>query len=129
MAHTPGPWIAQNVGGKGWFIVTQDDLILAMTLKGDDSDEADARLVAASPELLAALEAIVEWLCDNGPVVDDGITHPLFVKANNLARAAIAKAAPQAHKDEQHRIEAERALRNNEIEFGLRKPDSSPQVR
>ena len=42
---------------------------------------------------------------------------------------AIAKARPQAHKDEQHRIEAERALRNNEIEFGLRKPDSRPQAR
>mgnify|MGYP001570416623 CR=1 FL=1 len=54
-------------------------------------------LHAAAPELLAALEAIVEWLCDNGPVVDDGITHPLFVKANNLAHAAITKAtSPQA---------------------------------
>ena len=58
MSHTPGPWIPQNVGGKGWFIVTESDLILAMTLKGDktdETDEADARLAAAAPELLDAL--------------------------------------------------------------------------
>lgn len=59
MSHTPGPWIPQNVGGKGWFIVTDDDLILALTLKGDETDEADARLVAAAPELLAALVGLL----------------------------------------------------------------------
>ena len=84
MAHTPGPWIAQNVGGKGWFIVTEDDLILAMTLKGDDSDEADARLVAAAPGLLAALEQLVE--------AHDG-THIILQPEHWAdARAAIAKA-------------------------------------
>ncbi len=40
-------------------------------------------------DLKKALKAIQEWLLDNGPVVDDGITHPLFVKANNLAHAAL----------------------------------------
>mgnify|MGYP001598047020 CR=1 FL=1 len=95
MAHTPGPWIAQNVGGKGWFIVTEDDLILAMTLKSDDSDEADACLVAAAPELLSLLQRAAPYMktvsrndtggySDNDPTLYEDIL------------AAIANAIPQA---------------------------------
>lgn len=54
--------------------------------------QANARLIAAAPDLLEAVKAIREWLLFNGPVQDDGITHPAFVKANNLANVAIAKA-------------------------------------
>ena len=92
MVHTPKHWIAQNYGGKGWFIVTEDDLILAMTVKGDDSDEADARLVAAAPDLLDALHdltALYASLPGHNPhFVEKGL-------------AAIAKATgPQAPRKE-----------------------------
>lgn len=49
-------------------------------------------LHAAAPELLEACKYVQKWLCENGPVKDDGITNRYFVKANNAVNAAIAKA-------------------------------------
>lgn len=54
--------------------------------------EANAHLVAAAPTMYEALVSIQEWLMFNGPVKDDGITHPAFIKANNATVAALAKA-------------------------------------
>lgn len=49
----------------------------------------------AHEQMLEALRDVREWLCDDGPIEDDGITHPLFVKANNTVNAAIAAATAQ----------------------------------
>ena len=78
--HAPGPWIARK--GAGW-IVTRPDaskrreaaLAVGMTpatsLIGDGKAnawydeiecEANAKLMAASPKLLAAVRAFVAWL-------------------------------------------------------------------
>ena len=90
--HTPGPWIASHRsiqdgqgGSQRWHILAgSDQSIQVCTLKGwDDEDEANARLIAAAPELLAALIACERQL--------DRET--LGGEALDAARAAIAKAA------------------------------------
>lgn len=80
MPHTPGPW---RVWAKGYresppisFNVETSGGLIREWLARDIANEADAQLMAAAPELLAALKAIVEHYGD-----------PL-----KLARAAIAKA-------------------------------------
>ena len=79
--HTPGPWFAHNVGlgpnGAGPFTYPL----------GNDPDKAaaNARLIAAAPDMLAALEAFV------GSRKGDGMGWTLD-SLEALARAAIAKA-------------------------------------
>ena len=89
--HTPGPWeirksgfiMAPDGAGQG------DDVYIAEILIGPDSPEVDeakanARLIAAAPELLAAL-------CEIMDDVDLGIQTVGNINGKN-ARAAIAKA-------------------------------------
>jgi len=58
--HTPGPWFAHNIGlgpnGAGPFTYPL----------GNDPDKAaaNARLIAAAPDMLAALEDIAEFIDD-----------------------------------------------------------------
>lgn len=83
-AHTPGPWEREGL----LVTSTRRDaegvrLLVAKCLSAYDSAvEADARLIAAAPELLAALEAMVSAEAEIG--ADDE-----YLRA---ARAAIAKA-------------------------------------
>ena len=53
--HTPGPWIAD-----GTTVMTSDGIYLhvATTHFLTDRPEANARLIAAAPEMLAALKAL-----------------------------------------------------------------------
>ena len=79
--HTPGPWTATGVwtsaSDDGWSIEAPGvEVAFLYRLPRRSNPEADARLVAAAPELLAALKLIVHHFGD-----------PLKV-----ARAAIAKA-------------------------------------
>jgi hypothetical protein len=87
--HTPGPWT----------VTRHDDLPIgnihhgphkpgevsvgAVSMRGNGTDEANARLIAAAPDLLAALSLMVdaydaEW--------------PPPCRTARMARAAIAKA-------------------------------------
>lgn len=70
-AHTPGPWEARravqpdNVGGYDYAIIAPGKVILAEAFEivGDGDArpvEANARLIAAAPDQLAALLALVE---------------------------------------------------------------------
>lgn len=88
--HTPGPWI---VGSNGTTVLHMDDTDLdhpypavVNTVSGRDSMEygeacANARLIAAAPELLAALRNFLTT-CE----------HKEHAYACEQARAAIAKA-------------------------------------
>jgi len=68
--HTPGPWTMCKYGYEFGIYVEGDpcaprrsnDLAL---VRLSDNTEADARLIASAPALLAALEAIVQGI-DNG---------------------------------------------------------------
>lgn len=75
-------------------------LLIASLVPGDEHLEADSRLIAAAPDLLAALRGLAD-LCENVPVfqLDGGRASAKavrlagdFTRAMEVARAAIAKA-------------------------------------
>ncbi len=95
--HTPGPW---EWDGRVWQYDEQEeapwlvqapwhDIKSKAVLSGSIrcNTEANARLIAAAPELLAALKGLL------------GITdfHELFGSKTEAARAAIAKATGAPH--------------------------------
>ncbi len=78
MSHTPGPWIvnAHRTQGSAFVITTPLDNWVPAS-----DDAANARLIAAAPELLAALKALAadykagadsgdsgQWSADDQPV-------------------------------------------------------------
>lgn len=106
MKHTPGPWLA--IGRESRY--PDDDTDYELAVETDDaaaceialvytggvaSDQAnaDARLIAAAPDLLAACEAAF-------PLMEESVTpsdlsdriHPDVARAHCLLRDAIAKA-------------------------------------
>ena len=84
--HTPGPWI-WGADFRGLYGAGPDNAVLAhapyegMWLSESDSIEANAKLMAAAPDLLAALTAFVEEVEGTFPFT-----------SLDAARAAIAKA-------------------------------------
>ena len=97
--HTPGPWQSR------WQEATDDfahPIIAIETCEGagdvagihyasrDGEDEANARLIAAAPDLLTALQAVMAaWLTEAGH--GDGILEE-HGPALDAARTAVAKA-------------------------------------
>lgn len=82
-AHTPGPWRVSGKatinGGRGW-------IASVSTLNRN----ANARLIAAAPELLEALEQIA-WLSTNHGGWFEQDEFGEYVKLGSIAQAAIAK--------------------------------------
>lgn len=79
--HTPGPWLHQPDQEK---IVSSSGQTIVYEL---NSSEEDARLIAAAPDLLAALEQIERLGREaDGSMVD------VRAMLGDIARAAIAKA-------------------------------------
>ncbi len=114
--HTPGPWTVRADRGRyGTFQINpfakEERAHLtkqpnAITLRGQKVQferEANARLIAAAPDLLAALENAVanaeEALdfMDCRPKYDDHPLKPLLHAIRMPARAAIAKARGQSN--------------------------------
>ena len=65
MKHTPGPWVATHANGNDFIVKSGDIEVVAGCgcygspyMRGSNPD-ADARLIAAAPDLLAALQALV----------------------------------------------------------------------
>lgn len=87
MSHTPGPWFSVSTHDRP-NIMTDGGFLIAET-RGINC-EANARLIAAAPDLLAALEEI-EYL--DQPLVRG---QPRRVTICEIARAAIAKATGEA---------------------------------
>ena len=58
MTHTPGPWNAET------FCVWAGDKYVAATQTGipEEEQQANAKLIAAAPELLEALKAAKQYL-------------------------------------------------------------------
>ena len=91
--HTPGPWFV-DINGEG-AITAPDGMLIARMQNAyrDDLRESNARLIAACPEMLDALEELV------GAV--ERFIHPQPDKPGSAwaklvrARAAIAKATGQ----------------------------------
>ena len=78
--HTPGPWRVAN----GVQIRSQRDQIAKIWMMRNGEGNANARLIAAAPELLEALQTVVA----NAPEPYCAITRAVDAQC----RAAIAKA-------------------------------------
>ena len=92
--HTPGPWTYSEGNENDYIVhVERDAEAVAVVIHGH---EANARLIAAAPALLEALEAYL--VCDRrlgetaaAAKMDSDISYALH-KAHQKARAAIAQA-------------------------------------
>ena len=89
--HTPGPWVVDPDTATAT-VRSASGTSVARCYRGDE----DARLIAAAPELLAALRAIqarIKGVWDDSDLVKFG---ELMVDSNedilDIAEAAIAKA-------------------------------------
>ena len=91
--HTPGPWFAHHdrEAGPGWdFFITAEPLgHMSDEIAREVSSWANAALIAAAPDLLAALKA---HLHEHDQTYDgEGMTIEM-ARAWEMTRAAIAKA-------------------------------------
>ena len=93
---TKGPWIfdydnADDYSGGEWYVA--GPAIVRFSYSAGDQErteaEANARLICAAPDLLAALEGLMLWLenCDVSFMNDDN-----YMADHDNARAAITKA-------------------------------------
>lgn len=98
--HTPGPWSWSNAyettdGRRTWSLVSEENGYGILSCDGEENspqginDEPNARLIAAAPELLEALQAAWNCICEL-PATQDR------VEAAELVRNAIAKATGEA---------------------------------
>lgn len=91
--HTPGPWVVCEAH-KG-FVISNDknnyDIAVVRNI-GSQNNEANARLIAAAPELLNALLDFVETM-DSLPKSDE--TSGRVWENYHKASAAVAKAFGQ----------------------------------
>jgi hypothetical protein len=86
--HTPGPWAVSDLTGRG-----SVDIVAELSGEGngwyeiacDITNEANARLIAKAPELLASLRWILS-AADTEPGMS--VTYPAHL---NIARALIAE--------------------------------------
>ena len=95
--HTSGPWTIEcgknysnEIVGKS---KTGKDWVLARTTAakvGRDQDDANARLIAAAPDLLEALKEAQDYIASEERAYE--MVNPVAV----MARAAIAKAEGRA---------------------------------
>lgn len=92
--HAPGPFhVERPYGEPGICVVAADTSIVAKVYenhadKAGCKADAHAKLLAAAPELLAALEALKEWGCTYTGPRDANSPHALLIAAHH----AIAKA-------------------------------------
>ena len=74
MGHTPGPWNRDK-----WDVIGDDRSIVAKVLPWDESgcrkeDQANVKLIAAAPELLASCRELIEAMDEYEQSVDDAPT-------------------------------------------------------
>lgn len=96
--HTPGPWkvrVSHNGALRGYSIEHEDETLRSIVARNWEHELCEehgnslpnARLIAAAPELISALEAVLpdleHYVATHGPGPDKRLA---------LARAAIAKA-------------------------------------
>ncbi len=90
--HTPGPWGCTTRKGSWDWVVYRDSNIEICQLFHDGTDmnetgEANARLIAAAPDMLLALKALLE----------DSKHLPTHMDVMKAARDAIGKAEGRDH--------------------------------
>ena len=93
VGHTPGPWRVETLhltGEPTAYFVIKDSITSLLRMNGPcamySNAEADARLIAAAPDLLQALKA-VDATCPCDPDINER-----FQAAWDMLKAAIARA-------------------------------------
>ena len=93
--HTLGLWVA-GIDGRHHAVILEDERIAAycgiVGALDDEESAANARLIAAAPELLEALRELIGWIPNASTLERMGFHTDAPVKAHAKARAAIAKA-------------------------------------
>lgn len=93
MEHTPGPWTVTNGNDICGADYPGRGLVARVNVHRGEDDAANARLIAAAPDMLEALQAIADGHVMYGKV--ETYSHADVVLAyQELARKAIAKARP-----------------------------------
>lgn len=87
--HSPGKWTTLNQDGDIYIEAESRCAVVARIFAGvgNAEDEANAKLIAAAPDLLEALEAIMSIYPDRGDVMDR-----VNVNVIQMAKEAIKKA-------------------------------------
>ena len=83
--HTPGPWeatVTGNSGGPHWEDVYEVNSDNGMRRVAEYMSEADAKLIAAAPDLLAALRPFALMTDENEDKV-----HGVYIDARGVVRA------------------------------------------
>ena len=92
MKHTPGPWVVEGVRIYGWKGSDKTEPLIATTayLREAVTEIGNAHLIAAAPDLLAALE----WAMENGCLTysQRTSTNQRWCDHVDACTAAIAKA-------------------------------------
>jgi hypothetical protein len=95
-AHTKGPWGFAWGGGHALIIPSDGGATIAGVPYSDDHEipkaEANARLIAAAPDLLEALNAILPFIPKTSASDGGAAKHSENVRAADKVRAAIARA-------------------------------------
>jgi len=92
---TPGPWVRESAGRGIGPVSKDDDQSYGMVIpvayvdfgESDEVQNANARLIAAAPELLTALQ-----LAEKAMAEGRNVTYPEWYGVMNKARVAISKA-------------------------------------
>ena len=90
-SHTPGPWEVFE-SHTGIYILDSAEQAAVCRLEWCLEAEANARLIAAAPDLLAALKGIFEHCAMIHRAWGDGSNHKEADAAIAAGKAAIAKA-------------------------------------
>lgn len=85
--HTPGPWNRKSIPGHLFEIQDGAGNALMKIRGGMMPTLADAKLIAAAPELLCMLERVMAEIC----MTEEGMKHVALLTLEQ-ARAAITKA-------------------------------------
>lgn len=84
---TPGPWTIDPGASTAIIIEGEDEHIVTVEGVGPES-QANAKAIAALPELVEALREISNWNPEIGPSAPDGMS---IMDAIDIARSALAK--------------------------------------
>lgn len=57
--HTPGPWAVDTTASGKRYVLAPRNACIAKMLSDTAEDEANAHLIAASPDLLSALQNVL----------------------------------------------------------------------
>jgi hypothetical protein len=97
--HTPGPWNVNGMHDNGtpevWVYDDKADQLVARVICETKRHEANARLIAAAPDLLEACKAALSLAWEVGCETEDGVGTLLEDSRGDLFRqlsAALAKA-------------------------------------